>query len=31
MFEIPAGEAWDIDEDLDFAIADFLAARQKGK
>lgn len=24
MFEIDAGEAWDIDEELDFAICDFL-------
>ena len=24
MFEIDAAEAWDIDEELDFAIADFL-------
>jgi CMP-N-acetylneuraminic acid synthetase len=24
MFEIDAGEAWDIDEELDFAITDFL-------
>ncbi|MGE5249719.1 MAG: cytidylyltransferase domain-containing protein [Bacteroidota bacterium] len=24
MFEIPAEEAWDIDEEIDFAIADFL-------
>ncbi len=24
MFEIPAKEAWDIDEELDFAICDFL-------
>src|SRR6185436_9894156 len=24
MFEIDASEAWDIDEELDFAIADFL-------
>ena len=24
MFEIPAEEAWDIDEELDFAISDFL-------
>ncbi|GAB4545963.1 MAG: acylneuraminate cytidylyltransferase family protein [Anaerolineales bacterium] len=28
MYEIPAGEAWDIDEELDFAIADFLKTRQ---
>jgi len=24
MFEIPAVEAWDIDEELDFAVADTL-------
>jgi CMP-N-acetylneuraminic acid synthetase len=24
MFEVPAEEAWDIDEELDFAISDFL-------
>ena len=29
MFPINAAEAWDIDEELDFAIADFLLARQK--
>ncbi|MFZ5858981.1 MAG: cytidylyltransferase domain-containing protein [Chloroflexota bacterium] len=28
MFEIDADEAWDIDEELDFAICDFLAARK---
>jgi CMP-N-acetylneuraminic acid synthetase len=28
MFEIDAGEAWDIDEELDFAICDFLLTRQ---
>ena len=28
MFEIPADEAWDIDEELDFAICDFLAGRK---
>ncbi|MBN2549646.1 MAG: acylneuraminate cytidylyltransferase family protein [Anaerolineales bacterium] len=27
MYEIPAAEAWDIDEELDFAIVDFLAKR----
>lgn len=27
MFEIPAEEAWDIDEELDFAICEFLAER----
>ena len=30
MFEIDAIEAWDIDEELDFAVADFLVTR-KGK
>ncbi len=29
MFEIDADEAWDIDEDLDFAITDFLLRRKK--
>jgi CMP-N-acetylneuraminic acid synthetase len=24
MYEIPAAEAWDIDEPLDFEIVDFL-------
>jgi CMP-N-acetylneuraminic acid synthetase len=28
MFEIEADEAWDIDEELDFAIADFLLRRK---
>jgi len=28
MFEIDAAEAWDIDEELDFAITDFLLKRQ---
>jgi CMP-N-acetylneuraminic acid synthetase len=27
MFEIDASEAWDIDEELDFAIVDFLMSR----
>ena len=27
MFEIDAGEAWDIDDELDFAICDFLISR----
>ena len=27
MFEIDASQAWDIDDELDFAIADFLMAR----
>ncbi len=31
MFEIPAEEAWDIDEELDFAIADFLLSKQSRK
>jgi CMP-N-acetylneuraminic acid synthetase len=29
MFEIDADQAWDIDEELDFAIADFLLTRSK--
>jgi CMP-N-acetylneuraminic acid synthetase len=29
LFEIDALEAWDIDEELDFAIADFLLTRQR--
>jgi CMP-N-acetylneuraminic acid synthetase len=28
MFEIDAGEAWDIDEELDFAITDFLLSKR---
>jgi CMP-N-acetylneuraminic acid synthetase len=28
MFEVDADEAWDIDEELDFAIADFLMHRK---
>lgn len=28
MFEIPADEAWDIDEELDFSICDFLMGRK---
>jgi CMP-N-acetylneuraminic acid synthetase len=28
MFEIDAAEAWDIDEELDFAICDFLLKKQ---
>jgi CMP-N-acetylneuraminic acid synthetase len=28
MFEIDAAEAWDIDEELDFAITDFLLRRK---
>jgi CMP-N-acetylneuraminic acid synthetase len=27
MFEIPGDEAWDIDDELDFAICDFLLSR----
>jgi CMP-N-acetylneuraminic acid synthetase len=27
MFEIDAAEAWDIDEELDFEITDFLKSR----
>ena len=30
MFEIDADEAWDIDEEIDFAITDFLMQKQKG-
>jgi CMP-N-acetylneuraminic acid synthetase len=30
MFEMDADEAWDIDEELDFAICDFLMGRQPG-
>jgi CMP-N-acetylneuraminic acid synthetase len=29
MFEIDAAEAWDIDEELDFAVTDFLMQQQK--
>jgi len=29
MFEIPADEAWDIDEELDFAICEFLMERRQ--
>jgi CMP-N-acetylneuraminic acid synthetase len=29
MFEINADEAWDIDEELDFAICDFLISQEK--
>lgn len=28
MFEVPAEEAWDIDEELDFAVTDFLMHRR---
>jgi CMP-N-acetylneuraminic acid synthetase len=31
MFEIPAAEAWDIDEEIDFAIVSFLMERGKGE
>jgi CMP-N-acetylneuraminic acid synthetase len=31
LFEMDAGEAWDIDEELDFAIADFLMHRSEGR
>ena len=31
MFEMEAAEAWDIDEELDFAIAEFLMQCQKGE
>jgi CMP-N-acetylneuraminic acid synthetase len=31
MFEIDASEAWDIDEELDFEIVDFLMRRKTGK
>jgi CMP-N-acetylneuraminic acid synthetase len=30
MFEMGADEAWDIDEELDFAICDFLMGRRPG-
>ncbi len=30
LFEIPPEEAWDIDEELDFAIAEFLYSRRAG-
>jgi CMP-N-acetylneuraminic acid synthetase len=30
MFEIPAEEAWDIDEEFDFAICDFFMHQRKG-
>ena len=29
MFEIEAAEAWDIDEEIDFQIADFLLRLRK--
>jgi len=31
MFEIDAAEAWDIDEELDFAVTDFLLSRRGTK
>jgi len=31
MFEMGADEAWDIDEELDFAITDFLMQQRKNK
>jgi CMP-N-acetylneuraminic acid synthetase len=31
LFEIPAEEAWDIDEELDFAVVDFLMKQGTGK
>ena len=31
MFEIPAAEAWDIDEELDFAIVNFLLNRKENQ
>jgi CMP-N-acetylneuraminic acid synthetase len=31
MFEIDPDEAWDIDEELDFAIVDFLMRRRNEK
>ncbi len=32
MFEIPAEEAWDIDEEIDFTVADvLLRARKEAK
>ena len=30
MFEVPAEEAWDIDEELDFAVTDFLMRQKVG-
>ena len=30
MFEIPRGEAWDIDEELDFLVADLLLRHRMG-
>jgi len=31
MFEIPAIEAWDIDEELDFTVADVLYRQLYGQ
>jgi CMP-N-acetylneuraminic acid synthetase len=31
LFPIPAEEAWDIDEEIDFQIADFLLSARAGK
>ena len=31
MFEMAAAEAWDIDEELDFSIAEFLVKQGKKK
>jgi CMP-N-acetylneuraminic acid synthetase len=31
LFEIPAEEAWDIDEPLDFEIAEFLMRRRQAR
>ena len=31
MFEIPAAEAWDIDDELDFRMTDFLMHDREGK
>ena len=31
LFEIPAAEAWDIDDELDFRITDFLMRDREGK
>jgi CMP-N-acetylneuraminic acid synthetase len=31
MFEIEATEAWDIDDELDFTIAEFLMQKRRGK
>jgi CMP-N-acetylneuraminic acid synthetase len=31
MFEIPAAEAWDIDDEFDFRVTDFLMHEREGK